>query len=135
MIRFKCPSCGAVMTAPDTAAGCTGACPKCGQRLRIPPVPAKPAVNPPSACRHKRRHLDKGRGENSLFWLPGKNRPRHEGASVHARLSHLAFRPRLPACVRHRKSVLYPGAIPMPIPGPCRSKSPVRGPVSVAASK
>lgn len=38
MIRFQCPVCNTVMSVPDTDAGRKGDCPKCGQRLQIPPV-------------------------------------------------------------------------------------------------
>lgn len=43
MIRFECPVCNAVMSVPDTAGGRKGACPKCGQRLQVPPLPVRPA--------------------------------------------------------------------------------------------
>jgi hypothetical protein len=37
MIRFACPACNASIKVPDTAAGKKGPCPKCGQRLYVPP--------------------------------------------------------------------------------------------------
>ncbi len=40
MIRFACPTCKAVMNAPDQKAGQKANCPKCGQRLQVPhPMP------------------------------------------------------------------------------------------------
>jgi DNA-directed RNA polymerase subunit RPC12/RpoP len=37
MIHFSCPSCRNSLMSPDEAAGTKIACPKCGQRLLIPP--------------------------------------------------------------------------------------------------
>lgn len=37
MIRFACPVCRAVLAVPDNAIGKKGSCPKCGQRLLVPP--------------------------------------------------------------------------------------------------
>jgi uncharacterized paraquat-inducible protein A len=39
MIRFQCPLCNTVVSAPDADAGRKGDCPKCGQRLQVPPAP------------------------------------------------------------------------------------------------
>jgi hypothetical protein len=39
MFDYACPACCAVLTAPDHAVGRKATCPKCGQRLRIPPPP------------------------------------------------------------------------------------------------
>jgi hypothetical protein len=39
MLRFECPACKAVMNAPASGVGRKCTCPKCGQRLRIPPPP------------------------------------------------------------------------------------------------
>jgi hypothetical protein len=39
MIAFKCPTCQQVMNTPDEAGGQKLACPKCGQRLQVPPPP------------------------------------------------------------------------------------------------
>ncbi len=36
MIRFACPSCNSVLTAPEKKAGRKAPCPQCGQRLQIP---------------------------------------------------------------------------------------------------
>src|SRR5262249_14323278 len=44
MIRFACPNCNAVMTAPDNLAGSKGVCPKCGQKVKVP-NPPPPAEN------------------------------------------------------------------------------------------
>jgi hypothetical protein len=38
-MRFACPTCQAVMNAPDGKAGVKVTCPKCGQRLQIPAPP------------------------------------------------------------------------------------------------
>lgn len=38
-VRFACPVCRAVMKAPSVRVGRKGNCPKCGQRLEIPPPP------------------------------------------------------------------------------------------------
>ncbi len=37
MIRFQCPTCQKVLKAPDEGTGRKINCPKCGQRLQIPP--------------------------------------------------------------------------------------------------
>ncbi len=37
MIRFACPACRKILKAPDEGAGRKINCPKCGQRLLIPP--------------------------------------------------------------------------------------------------
>ena len=39
MIRFACPACSVVMNCPDDKAGVKVGCPRCGQRLEIPPAP------------------------------------------------------------------------------------------------
>src|SRR5438105_3921294 len=39
MIRFACPACQKVLTCQDNGAGRKVACPRCGQRLLIPPPP------------------------------------------------------------------------------------------------
>ena len=41
MIRLKCPGCGKVLKAPDSAAGKVAKCKQCDKRLRIPELPAK----------------------------------------------------------------------------------------------
>jgi phage FluMu protein Com len=38
MIRFACPSCSAVLNAPDGSSGTKTPCPKCKQRVQIPPT-------------------------------------------------------------------------------------------------
>ena len=43
-IRFACPSCNAVLSAPDDKAGFKGDCPRCGQRLQIPKPPRRQTV-------------------------------------------------------------------------------------------
>ena len=40
MIRCACPHCRVVMTPPDEAAGKVVQCPRCGQRLQLPPTAA-----------------------------------------------------------------------------------------------
>ena len=35
-IEFKCPNCGTPLTAPDTAAGSSGPCPRCKARVTAP---------------------------------------------------------------------------------------------------
>ncbi|MDB5313034.1 MAG: hypothetical protein JWO38_7236 [Gemmataceae bacterium] len=61
-IRIACPSCAAVLTVPDTAAGKTGKCPKCQTPIAIPPAtpefevvdepaPPTPADNRPGSRR------------------------------------------------------------------------------------
>ena len=45
MIRFKCPSCNALLRINDSLAGRKCACPKCGQRLDVP-TPADPLPAP-----------------------------------------------------------------------------------------
>lgn len=42
MIHFTCPGCNASLNVPDKAAGKKGACPKCGQRLLVPPPQRAP---------------------------------------------------------------------------------------------
>jgi hypothetical protein len=37
VIRFSCPACQKVLKAPDQGAGRKTHCPRCGQRLLIPP--------------------------------------------------------------------------------------------------
>lgn len=44
MIRFACPTCQKVLKVPDHGAGRKTSCPKCGQRMLIPP-PENPATN------------------------------------------------------------------------------------------
>lgn len=39
MIRFQCPKCNTIMSAPDDEAGSRGSCPKCRQRLLVPAAP------------------------------------------------------------------------------------------------
>src|SRR4051812_26755184 len=58
MIRFACPACHAVMSAPPAKVGSKVACLKCGQRLQIPPPPTKtvlamplPPKEPPAPAR------------------------------------------------------------------------------------
>jgi hypothetical protein len=43
-IRFSCPTCGAIHEAPDNRAGVKCACPKCGQKVRVPQP--KPIISP-----------------------------------------------------------------------------------------
>src|SRR5262249_25472125 len=38
-IRFQCPTCGATVTAPTRKVGKKSSCPRCGQRLQVPPQP------------------------------------------------------------------------------------------------
>ena len=45
MIRFQCPTCLKRLKAPDGGAGRKISCPKCGQRLLIPP-PVRPQKQP-----------------------------------------------------------------------------------------
>ena len=55
MVRLSCPTCHAVLAVPDDQAGRKGPCPKCGQRLLVPPtalnktVLGKPLVMPSAA--------------------------------------------------------------------------------------
>src|SRR5262245_6225361 len=46
---FACPKCATHLNVPDSAAGQTVACPKCGQPLAIPAAPAAPAAPAPTA--------------------------------------------------------------------------------------
>jgi hypothetical protein len=39
MIRFPCPHCGAKFKVPETQAGKEGPCPRCKERLTVPPAP------------------------------------------------------------------------------------------------
>ena len=41
-IRFKCPKCNTILSAPDTSAGKKGQCSKCKTAMRIP-TPSKPS--------------------------------------------------------------------------------------------
>jgi hypothetical protein len=43
MIRIKCPKCATPLGIPDTQAGSAAACPKCGQKFRVPTLAAKPS--------------------------------------------------------------------------------------------
>lgn len=43
-IKFNCPSCSAAIKAPDTHAGQTLPCPKCGQPVVVAAAPAPTAV-------------------------------------------------------------------------------------------
>jgi len=43
-IRFKCPTCQASLTAGDGKAGSKLPCPKCGQRLQVPPPPVNHTI-------------------------------------------------------------------------------------------
>src|SRR5262245_37302431 len=45
MIRFACPACNSIMTAPDRKAGQKFDCLKCGQRLQVPAPAPPPARN------------------------------------------------------------------------------------------
>jgi DNA-directed RNA polymerase subunit RPC12/RpoP len=46
MIRFQCPTCKAVLSAPDEKAHARSSCPRCGQRVQIPSNPTtKPRRN------------------------------------------------------------------------------------------
>ncbi len=38
-IQFNCPSCGAMIRVPDTAASKKGTCPRCGEKLLVPDLP------------------------------------------------------------------------------------------------
>jgi hypothetical protein len=79
MIRFRCPTCNAVLKVPDVKAGAKKKCPSCGQRVRAPhplrktvpgQLPSGPrprlAHSPPQAipasvrvvCPHCRRDVD-----------------------------------------------------------------------------
>jgi hypothetical protein len=42
MLRFACPSCQAVLKAPEGREGAHVSCPRCGQRLQVPAAPANP---------------------------------------------------------------------------------------------
>lgn len=44
MIHFACPTCGAIIDAPDDKAGARAECPRCKQRIEVP-RPAPEAVN------------------------------------------------------------------------------------------
>lgn len=46
MIRFTCPVCNASLHVPDSAAGKKGPCPKCGQRLLVPPPQRRKPTQP-----------------------------------------------------------------------------------------
>jgi DNA-directed RNA polymerase subunit RPC12/RpoP len=46
MIRFQCPVCGKILKAEDQGAGRKANCPRCGQRLWIPP-PVRVIDQPP----------------------------------------------------------------------------------------
>lgn len=41
MIRYSCPRCGAYLEAEDHCMGQKHACPKCAQRLQVPPCPPR----------------------------------------------------------------------------------------------
>jgi DNA-directed RNA polymerase subunit RPC12/RpoP len=45
MITFTCPACQAALESPDHTAGQKVHCPKCGQRLLIPPPMPRPILN------------------------------------------------------------------------------------------
>jgi hypothetical protein len=44
MIRFGCPNCKAVLTAPDNKVGKKSKCPQCFQPIRVPPPPKNRTV-------------------------------------------------------------------------------------------
>jgi len=44
MIRFRCPNCSSILSVPDHAIGKKGTCPKCAQRLQVPPPIRRPTV-------------------------------------------------------------------------------------------
>jgi hypothetical protein len=54
MIRIKCPKCANSLSIPDAQGGGVGACPKCGQKFRVPAAatksadPSAPDDGPPS---------------------------------------------------------------------------------------
>jgi DNA-directed RNA polymerase subunit RPC12/RpoP len=51
-IKFHCPSCAVSISAPANAAGRQSACPKCGAKVLVPSVRAKPLASPPSPSYH-----------------------------------------------------------------------------------
>ncbi len=43
MIRFSCPSCEAVLEAPESKGGGIMCCPECDQKMQVPDAPEKPS--------------------------------------------------------------------------------------------
>jgi len=41
MIRFACPACAAIVTAPSNKVGAVNPCPSCGQMVQVPEDPEK----------------------------------------------------------------------------------------------
>jgi DNA-directed RNA polymerase subunit RPC12/RpoP len=46
MTHFQCGHCGARLRVPDTHAGQEGRCPRCQERVTVPPMPAREAQTP-----------------------------------------------------------------------------------------
>src|SRR5690349_5212244 len=78
MIRFACPACQSHLKSPDDKAGAKIACPKCGQKVRVPEPPDSGTVLgvplPPSAFSSidtdgytRRAPSGAGRGPNTWY--------------------------------------------------------------------
>ena len=50
-IRYACPRCKSSMRSFASDAGSVTACPECGQKLRVPPLPASEGIAPADASR------------------------------------------------------------------------------------
>ncbi len=66
MMRFACPHCGLLLSAPEMYAGRVTKC-KCGQPFTVPQVPANPSGPPSSRWSHPRQRGVFG--ESLMAWL------------------------------------------------------------------
>jgi hypothetical protein len=68
MIRFTCPRCKSVLSAPGNRGGTKTHCPKCQQRLQVPMPPANKTILPP-LMEHRPTTLQ-GPGQASVWLKP-----------------------------------------------------------------